>query len=86
MTTRPTGMTTTEIEALLTEVQRGTVAARTAITLLVVNGEERTHAARLVFHALGGSEQTELDSAGRLRYVGSGKLVAAIERELEEHS
>ncbi len=82
MAIRPSGMTDVEIQELLAEVGRGTIQARTAIALMVAKGEVHAEAARMVFHALGGSDHTELGADGRPRYVGSGKLVADIERSI----
>jgi hypothetical protein len=79
-------MSSGEIAALLGEVARGAVTARTAINLMVVNGEPREEAARRTFLALGGSDATELDHEGRPRYVGTGKLVCEVERAIYEGS
>ena len=75
-------MSSGEIGALRAEVARGAVTARTAINLMVVNGESREAAARRAFLALGGSDATDLDQEGRPRYVGSGKLVCEVERAI----
>jgi len=77
-------MTKPEIEALLKEVSRGAVSGRTAIRLMVVNGSDRAKATRLVFEALGGSDEIESDRFGRLCYAGSGKLVRDVERAISE--
>lgn len=71
-------------EALLAHVADHVVTARTAIALMVMNGDDRAEAARQVFHALGGSDATELDAFGRPRYAGSGKLVADVQRLIAE--
>lgn len=73
-------MSESEVNALLRQVADGAVAAKTAIALMVLNGEDQATAARLTFYALGGSDATQLDEHGRLCYVGSGKLVAEVER------
>lgn len=77
-------MSAIEIDALLAQVACGAVAPKTAFTLLVLNGEEREHVARLMFYALGGNDATELDPHGRPRYVGTGKLVAEVEHAISE--
>ena len=83
MSLPPAGMSDTEIEALMNQVSLGAVTPKTAIALLVLNGEKREKAARRVFYALGGSDATELDAQGRACYVSSGKLVVDVERAIE---
>jgi len=68
--------------ALLAEVSRGVVSVKTAISLLAVNGVDRSEAATLVFRALGGRDRTEIGGDGRARYVGSGKLVVEVEHQI----
>jgi hypothetical protein len=75
-------MTDLELQAILEQVTRGTVQAKTAIALLVANGEDRQEATRLTFHALGGRDEMESDADGRMRYVGSGRLVSDVERAI----
>lgn len=77
-------MSPAEIQALLAEVARGSITAKTALALLTANGIEQHDAARRVFYAVGGSDKTELDAEGRVRYAGSGKLVAEVERAITE--
>lgn len=84
MSKSPSILSDLDREALLAHVADHVVSARTAIALMVLNGDERTEAARQVFHALGGSEATELDGYGRPRYAGSGKLVAEVQRLIAE--
>jgi hypothetical protein len=79
-----TSLSAAEIDALMAQVACGAVAARTAISLLAVHGESREDSARRVFHALGGSDATELDAHGRPRYVGSGRLVSDVERAIAD--
>ena len=68
-----------EIDAVLEQVARGMIRARTATALLVQGGVQPELAARRTFVALGGSDTIELDADGRPRYAGSGKLVADVE-------
>ncbi len=68
-----------EIEAVLEQVARGTIRARTAIALMVHGGVDPHLAAQRTFLALGGSDTIQLDAEGRPRYAGSGKLVTEIE-------
>lgn len=77
-------MSAAETESLLAEVARGAITPKTAIALMTLHGEPEREAARRVFYALGGSDTTELDEHGRLRYAGSGKLVAELERTIAE--
>lgn len=78
----PATMSDPEIDALVTEVRRGVITVKTALSLLAINGIDRSAAAKLVFQALGGSDATEVDSEGRTRYVGSGKLVSEVEHRI----
>ena len=80
----PTSLSAAEMDALMAQVACGAVTARTAISLLAVHGQSREESARRVFHALGGSDATELDASGRPRYVGSGRLVADVERAISD--
>lgn len=82
METKSPPLTHHEIEDLLAEVARGSIQPRTAMALMVAKGHPHEDVTRLVFHALGGRDQTELDAQGRARYVGSGKLVADVERAI----
>ncbi len=84
MSPHPIGMSSNEIDELLAQVAGGAVAPKTAVALMLHHGEDRTRAARLVFHALGGSDTTELDPQGRPRYVESGKLVADVEKAIAD--
>lgn len=80
----PPSLSAAEIDALMAQVACGAVAAKTAISLLAVHGQSREESARRVFHALGGSDATELDASGRPRYIGSGRLVAEVERAISD--
>lgn len=75
-------MSKAEIAELLAEVQRGVVTVRTAISLMVINGVDRSEAANFVFHALGGRDRVEIGHDGRSRYTGSGKLVSEVENQI----
>ncbi len=77
-------MSSIEIDALLAQVACGAVAPKTAMALLLLNGEDREHAAKLMFYALGGDDATELDAHGRPRYVASGKLVSDVEQAIAD--
>lgn len=71
-------MNSADLAALLTEVRKGAVTARTAIQLLVVNGRKRQCAEEMVFAALGGGDRIEVDKYGCERYALSGRSVLEV--------
>jgi hypothetical protein len=75
-------MSAAEIDTLMQHVAASAIAPKTAIALMVLNGESREESARRVFYALGGGDTIHLDAAGRPVYVASGKLVADVEQAI----
>lgn len=71
-----------EFASVLREVAHGAISVRTALSLLTMNGAHPERAARWIFEALGGGDQTEIGPDGRARYAGSGLLVAEVERKI----
>ena len=77
-------MSKAEVEAVLQQVANGAITARTAISLLVMKGQERDEVNRQVFYALGGDDRTVLDECGRARYARSRRLVTDVEQAITE--